>query len=202
MEAKQPKIWIQIRFNSYNQLDGCDEFVNELEKICPVQRNEEWYPSACSGMEFVLKLFINGPIGAFITDIVLPGLAWDVTKLAFIKIHHLLKDFLEKNEEFDLQKLEFTFDDIVLRFNSIENYGALLNFYHILPEHLQDLKKQGIEGISKIELPFIEDVDENTGERYFRHPYLGCPKQEFLWKVTYNKGCDTCYYKPSIKKIL
>lgn len=202
MDAEQAKIWIQIRFNSYNQLDGCDEFVNELEKICPVQRNEEWYPSACSGMEFVLKLFINGPIGAFISDIVLPGLAWDVTKVAFFKIHHLFKVFLDKNEGFDLQKLEFTFDDIALRFNSIESYSALLNFYHILPEHLREMKKLKINDITKIELPLIEATDEETGERYYRYPYLGCPKEEFLWKVTYYKGFETCYYKPSIKKIL
>lgn len=202
MDAEQAKIWIQIRFNSYNQLDGCDEFVNGLENICPVQRNEEWYPSACSGLEFVFKLFVNCPIGTFITGVVLPGLAWDITKGAFIRVLYIFKEFLEKNEGFDIQELVITFDDITLCINGVESYGTLLNFYRILPEHLQDLKKQGIEGISKIELPFIEDVDENTGERYFRHPYLGCPKQEFLWKVTYNKGCDTCYYKPSIKKIL
>jgi hypothetical protein len=202
METKQIPFWVLIRFNSYNQLDGCDEFVHELKKICPVQRQEEWYPSACSGLEFVFNLFINSPITTFITGVVLPGLAWDVTKAAFIKAHDLFKHFLENNEGVDIQELVITFDDIALCFNGAGSYGTLLNFYHMLPMHLQELKKQRIEDISKIEFPFIEYIEDDTGEKYFRPPVLGYPEETYFWKITYYKGCEVCFYQPSSKKIL
>lgn len=194
-------IWIRITFNSYNNLDDKDALISELRQVCPVQEGKRWYSHACTGLEFVVEFFINSPLSDFIKGIVLPGLAWDATKTALKKISSAFSTFLAKNEGFDLQHLQLTFDDVVIKVNGIDTYGFLLRLYQMLPHHLEVLSRIGITDVVKIELPFIEgDETDKYGNKEYYYPPLDTPEDEYLWKITYLLGCESCYYKPSTEK--
>lgn len=196
-------LWIRITFNSNNYLKGKDSFVSELKKICPVQVREEWYPSACTCFEFYIELFVNSPIGVFIKDVVLPGMAFEITKSAFFSISNSLKKFLGKNEEYNLEYLQLSFDDITIKINDVNSYGFLLRFSKSLPHHLDVLKTLDVREISKIELPFIlsNDFDEGYDDPIL-YPTDDNKEEDYIWKITYLYGCDICYYCPSLEELV
>ncbi|MBQ9636531.1 MAG: hypothetical protein IJV36_01375 [Prevotella sp.] len=195
-------IWLRVTFNSYSNLDKKEELLSELRKICPVQESEEWYAHACTGMEFLVELFINSPLGEFVKGIVIPGLAWDATKLALKKVNSLFASFMEKNEGFDLQRLQLSFDDVTIVVHGIESYAFLLRLYQMFPQHLPVLEKLQVTGISKIELPFVESGDvDKYGNKEYIYPPLDTPEADYLWRIIYHLGLDKCYYKPETKTL-
>lgn len=195
-------IWIKIQFNDYNQLENTDELVTELKKICPVQASTKWYPAACTGMEFLLSLNLNLSFSAFLNNVLIPGLEF----AGFCKVLHAVWNcfdkFFKKNEGFDLQKLELTFDDVTLIFYNVMSYGALLRFYYDMPDHIKYLENHDIHNISLIKLPYIEYTDDETDEKSYREWSLedGC-EDELYWKIIYERGCERCYYNPNKKEI-
>lgn len=193
-------IWIKLTFNTYNLLQGKEELVEELRKECVVQEKQLWYPAACTGTEFLAEILINSPLSEFINDIVIPGIAWDLLKTSIKNIVKSFAAFIEKNREFDLQELKFTFNDIVLTINDVDsnNYGNLLKLYKNLPAHLKTLNKLNIKDIIEIELPFVESKEtDEFGNKEYYYPPLDTPETDFLWKITYNYGLDTCFYNPA-----
>ncbi len=196
-------LWIRITFNSNNYLKEKESFVSELKKVCPVQVREEWYPSACTCFEFYVELFINSPLGVFIKEIVIPGMAFEMTKSAFFSISNSLKAFLDKNEEFNLEYLQLSFDDITIKINDVISYGFLLRFSKSLPHHLEVLKSLDVTEISMIELPFIQSNDYNEDYDYpLLSPTDEDSEEEYIWKITYLYGCDHCYYSPYHEKLV
>lgn len=198
-------IWIKLTFNTYNLLEDKEELVEELRKECTVQEKQHWYPAVCSGTEFLAEILINSPLSEFINDIVIPGLAWDMLKTSIKNIVKSFATFIEKNKEFDLQELKFTFNDIVLTINGVDgnNYGNLLKLYNSLPAHLKTFNRLNIKNIIGIELPFIESEEtDKYGNKEYYYPPLDTPETEILWKITYHYGLDVCYYNPTRKEVI
>ena len=196
-------VWIRLTFITASQLEGQDEFVEELNEICIVQTLKKHLPAFCSGFEFFAELYINVSLEDFIKNVVITGLAWDGTKAALAKIWNAFKNFVERNHDsFDLQRLQLCFNDAVIKINGVKSYGFLLRLYQSLPHHFAVLQEEGLEDISMIALPFAVKKDEETGKVKIDTPYYETPEEEFLWRVEYLNGCNVCYYKPATEKFV
>ena len=191
------EVWIRLTFITASQLEGEEELVNELDEVCIVQTPKKHLPAFCSGFEFIADLYLNVTLEEFIKNVVITGLAWDGTKAVFAKIWAAFKKFLERNESFDLQRLQLNFNDAVIRINGVSSYGLLLRLYQSFPHHFEVFRKNGLTEISLIRLPYIEKKDEETGRIKMDEPDFDTPEEEYLWRVEYLNGCDVCYYKPA-----
>ncbi len=193
-------VWIRITFITASQLKGEDELVNELKDICVVQSPKKHLAAFCSGFEFFTELYLNVTLEEFIKNVVITGLAWDGTKAVIAKIWEAFKKFLERNDSFDLQRLQLNFDDAVIRINGVSSYGFLLRLYQSFPYHFEVFRKNGMAEISLIRLPYIEKQDEETGRIKMEDPDFDTPEEEYLWRVEYLNGCNVCYYKPATEE--
>lgn len=196
-------VWIRLTFITASQLEGQDEFVEELKKICIVQTPKKHLPAFCSGLEFFAELYINVSLEDFIKNVVITGLAWDGTKAALANIWKSFKGFIERNHDsFDLQRLQLYFNDAIIRVNNVDSYGFLLRLYQSLPHHFDIFQKEGLEDISLISLPLVEKFDEETGRKIMDDADFETPEGEYLWKVEYMNGCSVCYYKPATEEFV
>jgi len=193
-------VWIRITFITASQLKGEDELVNELKEICVVQSPKKHLAAFCSGFEFFTELYLNVTLEEFIKNVVITGLAWDGTRAVIAKIWEAFKKFLERNDSFDLQRLQLNFDDAVIRINGVSSYGFLLRLYQSFPHHFEVFRKNGMAEISLIRLPYIEKQDEETGRIKMEDPDFDTPEEEYLWRVEYLNGCNVCYYKPATEE--
>ena len=193
-------VWIRITFITASQLKGEDELVNELKEICVVQSPKKHLAAFCSGFEFFTELYLNVTLEDFIKNVVITGLAWDGTRAVIAKIWEAFKKFLERNDSFDLQRLQLNFDDAVIRINGVSSYGFLLRLYQSFPHHFEVFRKNGMAEISLIRLPYIEKQDEETGRIKMEDPDFDTPEEEYLWRVEYLNGCNVCYYKPATEE--
>ncbi len=195
------RIWIQIQFNNYNQYDGCEELIEELKEICPVQERKKWYPSAGTGLELLLALNFNLSLSAFLNNVFIPGLEFAGVVKAANLIWKSFDKFLKKNEEFEIHQLELTFDDVVIKVEGCPTYGMLLNLYQQLPHHLEVLKGNGLEDICEIKLPYIMNTDGEADKKTFEVAYWDDNENEHLWRIRYNLGCETVFYKPAAESL-
>lgn len=191
-------IWIRIQFNNYNQYEGSKELISELKQVCIVQDCKKWYPSACTGLELLLGLNFNLTLLEFLNNVVIPGAEFAGIVAASRKIWKAFDKFIKRNEEtFELLHLELTFDDVVIKIENRPTYGYLLNLYQQLPHHMSVFKKEGIEELSEIRLPFIEIIDEETGRQKYVVAYENTLEETHLWRLKYLYGCETVFYNPS-----
>ena len=193
------QVWIRIQTNNYCQLKGQDELIAELQKLCPVQDRKEWYPSFCTGLEFLLSLNFNLSLVDFLNNVLIPQAESYLLCETLKKIWHVFTEFLKKNEEYDLQRLKLTFNDVDIKVVNSPSYGELLELYKSFPRHFDILRKKDIEGISEIELPYKMEIDENENEQRFSKS--NWDEKELWWKIKYYLGCETCCYNPSTEEI-
>lgn len=197
------KVWIRLTFITASQLEGQDEFVEELREVCIVQTPKKHLPAFCSGFEFFAELYINVTLEEFLKNVVITGLAWDGTKAVLARIWKAFKGFVEKNHDsVDLQRLKLCFNDAEIRVNGVDSYGFLLRLYQSLPHHFVVFKKDGLDDISLIALPYVEITDEETGRKKMDNPDFDTPEEEYLWRVEYLNGCNVCYYKPATEEFI
>lgn len=69
----EQNVWIRLTFITASQLEGQDEFVEELKGICIVQTPKKYLPAFCSGFEFFAELYINVSLEDFIKNVVTTG---------------------------------------------------------------------------------------------------------------------------------
>ena len=193
-------VWIRLTFITASQLEGQDEFVDELKGICRVQAPKIWLPACCSGFEFFADLYVNVSLEEFIKNVVLTGMAWDGTKAVLAQIWKAFVSFMERNDSAELQQLQIYFDDAVIKINCHEDYGFLRRIYLSLPHHFEVFKINGLTDISLIELPFVVIKDDETGESCMGDPDFETPEEDFWWRVEYLNGCAWCFYKPSTEE--
>ena len=79
-------VWMRLTFITASQLEGQDEFVEELREVCIVQTPKKHLSAFCSGFEFFADLYVNVTLEEFIKNVVLTGMAWDGTKAVLAKI--------------------------------------------------------------------------------------------------------------------
>ena len=196
-------IWIRVQFNTNNQYEGADELVKELKQICPVQASTKWYPAACTGLEMLLSLNFNLSLSAFLNNVLIPGAEFAGICAAAKAIWNSFDKFYKKNEVIELNEFSLNFDDVTILFKNVMSYEALKKFYEELPEHLQYLDKEGVKNIREIKLPYIEEIDDETGKIGYRTWSLeDGDDEELLWKIDYERGLEKCYYNPRKKEII
>lgn len=64
------------------------------------------------------------------------------------------------------------------------------------------MESEGIKNISKIRLPYIEDIDEDTGKVSYREWSLkDGDDEEIFWKIVYER-LEICFYNPRKKEVI
>lgn len=194
------RITVRLRSYTANQLQGLDEFESDLSKMYNVQHTERWIPAFATGTELGLIFTIGSCILPFIKNVVIPGLEWDLIKDVFSALWKGLDKLSKKNDEFDIQTLELQFNDVTIKVNDVMagNYGSLTKLFVSMYEQLQNLRKQGIEDICQIEVPFVKD---DVSEEGFRQDFAEDDFNGYWWKVTYLKGCSQCWFNPESGEI-
>lgn len=196
-------IWIQLTFNSNGDLEGKDELIEELRKVCVVQERKEWYPAACTGSEFFAALNFNLTLTAFLNNVLIPGAELWAFTAACKAVWKAFGNFLKKNEGFELQTLTLTFNDATIVVNeTLENhYGFLVSLYQILPKHWAKLQKLGLKNIDRIELPVLpNDNSIDLLEKYCTDDEKS--PENCLWMIRYELGLEYCYYCPAIMDVV
>ena len=196
-------IWIKITFNCESNLEGKEELIEDLRKVCVVQERKLWYPAACTGSEFFAEILFNSPLTQFIQNIVIPGLAWDALKFGCSKVWEAFSKFAKKNEGFDLQTLTLTFNDASVNVNGTlgNHYGFLVHLFQCLPKHWAKFQALGLKDIIKIELPVLPNkYNVELLQQY-------CTEEDktpenCLWYLEYELGLENIYYSPALMKIV
>lgn len=201
------KIWINITFNSYNQLDGKDEFLTTLKQDgVVIQKRTKWYPSYCTGQEIsLLQVFINSPWIPFIVEAAAAGMLWDMAKAYIPKLFEALGRLKEQNQDFSVGCMQFEFDDITIKIKDLHNvdYAYLQDTFFNMGLHIEYLNQQKINNIREISLPYVkreEDFEDNR-EKYLLSLNFS-NEIDYFWKINYADGCMTCYYNPRNKTII
>ena len=195
-------IWIRINVNSYSILEGTDDLVNELKENCPVQFRKEWHPAACEGTEIIFQFFADINLRSFLSNVVLPGVAFDITKIIFKKVWNALQRFIECNRAIDIQSLEFLFNDITISIENVgkNNYLNLIQLFQELYRHIKILESKGIKEISLIRLPVVGK--ESVGLDVQEEVKSGQKFTDCIWFVQFGLGCENCYYNSNTEDII
>ena len=189
------QIWIKIETGTYCNLHDLDVFKSNLRQYYPVQAKTHWRPAACSGFEMVFGLMINHPI-AWLTGVVVSGLAWDIMKAGCSYMFNQLDLFCKKNDNVVyFEAFEIEFDDITIRLIGIEGspITILSKTINQLSEALNQFAREGINQIYSIELPFYKESDSESQYSYC----ADSPDDPIWWKVYYDTN-ERLYYCPSL----
>lgn len=203
----ETKIWVNVTFNSYDQLKGKEEFIAALKQDgVVVQERKEWYPAFCTGQEIgIVYILINSPIFQFLVEAAAAGMAWDMAKEYIPKMFDALRMLKKQNQDFSVGCLRFEFDDITIKIRSLYDvdYAYLQDTFFNMGEHIEYLNAHDITDIREISLPYVRSDGpyvENTDEYALSGDYV--KEKEYFWKIEYSNGCMKCYYNPKDKAIV
>lgn len=202
IKIESTNLWIRINVNAYSILEGTDDLVNELKENYPVQFRKEWHPAACEGTEIVFQFFADINLRSLLSNVVLPGVAFDIIKIIFKKVWDALQRFIECNRAIDIQSLEFLFNDITIRIENVgkNNYLNLVQLFQVLYRHITIMESNGIKEISLIRLPVIgEEAVELVVQEEMKN---GQKFTDCIWFVQYGLGCEKCYYNSKTEDII
>lgn len=197
----ETKIWVNITFNTDEQLQGKDEFLATLKQEgIVVQERKKWYPAYCSGQEVeVLQMLINSPFFNFAVGAIAGGAFWDTIKYVIKKLFEALSRLKEQNQDFSVESLLFEFDDITIKIKDLHDvdYAYLQDTFFNMGEHIEYLNQQEVNDIREISLPYVKKDDDFEENRIEYETPLGFTKEvDYYWKIKYADGCMTCYYNP------
>ncbi len=201
----ETKIWINITFNAENRIKGKNEFMASLQQDgVVIQERKTWLPAACTGQEIeIFQILINSD---FLKDVVIYGAAWDIFKEFCKVLFPNLKSLKDYNAELSIGCLDFEFNDISIKIQDLYNadYICLMNAFVDMTNHLEHLNQNEITEIKEITLPYIQNTEysEEGDTRKYITPIDFTDQTDFLWKIAYNNGCNTCYYNPKTKEII
>lgn len=200
-DKMKTKIWVNITFNSYDQLEGKDEFLATLKQDgVVVQERKEWYPACCTGQEIgVVYILLNSPFLKFLIGAAAGGMVWDMAKEYISKLFDSLRQLKDQNQDFSVSCLRFEFDDITIKIRSLHDvdYAYLQDTFFNMGEHIEYLGNQGVTDIREISLPYVKK-DENFEENMEKYTasWEFTKDIDYYWKIEYANGCMTCYYNP------
>ncbi|MDE6271316.1 MAG: hypothetical protein K2M12_10775 [Muribaculaceae bacterium] len=109
-----------------------------------------------------------------------------------------MKKLCERNNDsicFETFKIEF--DDITIVLEGVEGYPILLveQVINQLPEALTELKRQGVDQVYSIKLPFYKTDDDNQ-------PFHSWKEREddpIWWRIHHDTN-EVSYYCPTTKE--
>lgn len=203
----ETKIWVNITFNAYNQLEGKDEFLSTLKQEgIVVQERREWQPAACTGQEIdTILVLINNPIFLYLAKVAMDGMAFGLMMHYIPKLFEALGRLKEQNEDFSVECIQFEFDDITIKIKNLHDvdYAYLQDTFFNMGGHIEYLNQHGINDIREISLPYVkrEDDFEDNRDTYVTS-WEFTEEIDYYWRIKYADGCTTCYYNPKEKSII
>lgn len=208
LTAEQNEQWlsqkVSIRLIEYvpNDIKGFDAFEEELRRTYQVQNKKQWTPACGSSVAFSIVATIGMAIGTFMTSIVLPGIAWDITKGAFSKMWDAIGNLKQSNENLDLSSIDFRFNDITIKVGGAmaDSYGKISVLFQRLQEGITYLHTHDIQTISSIAVPYVEEEGEEG--IVITETIEQLKDNNYWWKVSYLNDCEACYFNPVTKEIV
>lgn len=176
-----------------NAIEGLDEFNSELSKYYNLSSEKQWAPACGSGVAIGIIITVGG---YYINNVVIPSVLWEQSKKVFQKLWDALFRLYQRNDDnLEIEMIEFRFNDITIRVHNrdLQSYGAMLKLFQGLNEHINNLRRKGIEDVNLIELPYVKAECEEQVV-YNCEPYDS--GDEYVWKVSYLNGCSKLYYNP------
>lgn len=209
-------LFVSIEYNN-REVDGIDEFKEQLDNVCLNQVRPKWIPSCSTGGELWMTIHINSEIVAFLAGAIASGLVWDIIKVGskkyvfkpiFEALENLRKSNVEKYKGIEFLTFDLQFDDCMIHIGGLKNsFSSVipLTFMEIAKLKPQFESKIGQE-IIKIELPidYVEHFD-NYYERFASYVIdYDKPSESIksMWRITFSTDFPVLIYNFKLKKLL
>ena len=193
------KCMVKLTKTVPNNIDTYNEFEAELRKYYIFQSSEQWKPACGSGTEIGILISIS--IGWFFNDVIIPGMAYDLFKKFIRRLYHSFKKLNNPCKKADLLTIECIIDGvtIVIEGDLADSPKHLLRIAKDFYDNYLYLKKQGINAINKISMPYekVPNIKAHFSQM------IDLPQSNnYWWEISYLNGCSICYYNPSSKIII
>lgn len=197
MQTNYKQINIQIitfGVNS-NQIEGLEEFQEELESIYTVECKNEKCVACGGGSE--LELIIN--IAQDLYNDAVSGIKWDLVKFALCKLLKGIKKLRVQNEDLTLY-ITHHLDGFDLQINDAmrQNVSFLDILFHDIENNILFLYSRGYSDITSITMPFIE-TDDKTNRFTPKVPYEDF--DDYWWEVKYHEGNSLLFFNPKTRDV-
>ncbi len=193
------KCMVKLTKTVPNNIDTYGEFEAELRKFYIFQSSEQWEPAYGSGTEIGILISIS--IGWFFNNVIIPGIAYDLFKKFIRRLYLAFKKLNNPCKKADLLNIECIIDGvtIVIDGDLADSPKCLLRIAQDFYDNYLYLKKQGINAINKISMPYekVPNIKAHFSQM------IDLPlSNDYWWKISYSNGCSICYYNPSSKIII
>ena len=193
------KCMVKLTKTVPNNIDTYNEFEAELRKYYIFQSSEQWKPACGSGTEIGILISIS--IGWFFNNVIIPGIAYDLFKKFIRRLYHSFKKLNNPCKKADLLTIECIIDGvtIVIEGDLADSPKHLLRIAKDFYDNYLYLKKQGINAINKISMPYekVPNIKAHFSQM------IDLPQSNnYWWEISYLNGCSICYYNPSSKIII
>ncbi len=202
-------IFIIYEYNK-REIDGIEEFQQNIENDYSCQGKAKWLPSCSEGGEFFLKIIFETDWRSFISSAILGGILWDSFKIAskeFIvkPLSNAIDQLINRNKDswkLRMEETRFCFNDIeIVIYGLSDCYKNEVNtLLSQIDERIEEIEKQCIGfPIQTIKVPYrhINDYSNNYNcKEYLEEPlYLNeIPLSNCYWKVIFQDGTEIMYH--------
>ena len=208
MSESKNEIFIEFEYNG-REIDGIEEFKNELSKDYLVQGRSIYIPSFSEGGETWFTIFINSSFVEFAKDVLVYGIAWDLlkkgTKKYFLKPFYSALDKLEKANQdsygLRIQRLKFQFDDIEIIFGGIEYHriAVVSKIFNEISKRRETIEQKIEMPINKIETPIFHNpsIDKKGYSPYLLDNSIRQSLDSYvdMWKIWFMNNRECQIYK-------
>jgi hypothetical protein len=201
-------IFIEFEYNG-REIDGIEDFKNELCKYYLVQGKSRYLPACSEGGETWITIFINSSFFQFAKDVIIYGLAWDLLKKG--SINYFFKPLFsalnnleianQKSYKLRIQSLKFQFDDIDIIFGGIEPHRieVVSKIFNEISKRKERIEQKIKLPISKIETPIFHNpkFDKKGYSPYILNTSKGLSLESYLdlWKIWFMQNRECQIYK-------
>ncbi len=215
MSESRNEIFIEFGYNG-REIDGIEEFKNELSEYYLVQGRSIYIPSFSEGGETWFTIFINSSFFEFAKDVVVYGLAWDLLKkgtkkYSFKPFYSALSRLDKANQDsygLKIQRIKFQFDDIDIILGGIESHriAVVSKVFNEIAKRKELIEQEIKLPINKIETPIFHNpsIDKKGYSPYLLETYLGQSLDSCLdtWKIWFMDNRECKIYKLNDKTFL
>ena len=194
-------IFITFSYNE-REIDGIEEFKQELDVSYPNLGIAKWIPSCSEGGEFWISIFFDGSfwelVKSFAQDAIKAAILLGGKKFVLDPLRTAMTNLRKRNENgwpLKVQKASFKFNNLEVIIGGLkeEEFAHLDKVFQIIRERREKLELQGNGfGIKRIEMPaeFLWGP-KNWDLAYWRDdtPTL----EESFWIITYKDNAKILY---------
>ncbi len=193
-------IFISYSYNG-NEIEGIDEFKNELDLSYPCHGVSKWLPAASEGGEFWLQAFVDAPfwmmLGAIAKDIIKDTIVYGGKKYVLSPLKSAISNLRKRNDgkwNLKVLKATFSFSDVeeVIGGFSEDDFDKLSTIFKMINEAKEKLVSDEGFDIMRIEMP--AEVLPSNGKWVLDSWRYDSPLLEkSIWIITYKDNSKALF---------